>query len=142
MRLPFAVGLAILFPLAASAQFVEPEVGVRRLSGKEYPPVAEDEASLMSSDEFYKLRNMVFSVEDVAVLRITFKGRWYRSADYLAREKAAALGANGLVLVESVGREDIGFGATRAYRAFRMTDSYGRRIYTSPATDCGDHDDG
>lgn len=131
MRLPLIAGLAFLIPLTASAQFVEPELQVQRLSTKEHTPVAEDEPSLMSADEFYRLRNKVFSVEEVAVVRIVFKGKWYKSADYLAREKAALLGANGLVLVESVGREDLS-GAIRTYRAFRLTNSFGRAIYTKP----------
>lgn len=130
MRL-FAV-LAFMLPLSASAQFVEPEVQVQRLSEKEHSAVAEDEPSVMSADEFYRSRSGVFSVEEVAVIRVAFKGRWYRSADYLAREKAAALGANGLVLVESVGREDLGAGAVRSYRAFRLSDSFGRAVYTKP----------
>lgn len=125
--------LALLLPLSASAQFVEPEVQMRRLSEKEYPAVAEDEPAIMSADEFYRSRSKVFSVEEVAVVRVSFKGRWYRSADYLAREKAASLGANGLVLVESVGREDLGAGAVRSYRAFRLSDSFGRAVYTKPA---------
>lgn len=124
--------VAILLPLRASAQYVEPEVEVRKLSEKKYSAVAEDEASIMSSDEFYRMRNKVFAVEDVAVVRIAFKGKWYKSADYLAREKAALLGANGLVLVESLGREDLGVGATRTYKAFRMTNSFGSAIYTKP----------
>lgn len=86
----------------------------------------------MSADEFYGMRSKAFSVEDVAVIRIAFKGRWYKSADYLAREKAAAAGANGLVLVESIGREELGAGATRTYRAFRLTNSFGSAIYTKP----------
>lgn len=106
---------------------------VHKLSVKAYPAVAEDEPSIMSSDEFFKMRNTVFSVEEVAAVRIAFKGKWYKSADYLAREKAALLGANALVLVESTGREELGAGATRTYRAYRMTNSYGGPIYTKPA---------
>lgn len=87
----------------------------------------------MSSDEFYQLRSKTFSMEDVAVIRIVFKGQWYKSADYLAREKAALLGANGLILSESIGREDMGAGAIRTYRAFRLTNSSGRAVYTKPA---------
>lgn len=132
MRPPLIAALALLLPLAASAQYAEPEVQVQRLSAKEHPPLAEDEPSLLSPDEFYRLKSNA-STEEVAVIRIAFKGRWYRSADYLAREKAAALGANALVLVESLGREESGAGATRAYRAFRFANSAGRAVYTTPA---------
>ena len=89
----------------------------------------------MSADEFYSLRRKSFSVEEVAAVRITFKGKWYKSADYLAREKTALLGANALVLVESTGSEELGAGATRTYRAYRMTNTYGSAIYTKPAPD-------
>lgn len=135
MRLRLIAVFVLLTPLAASAQFVEPEVEVRKLSERAHPSIAEDEPAVMSADEFYKLRNKVFSVEDVAVVRIAFKGKWYKSADYLAREKAAILGANGLVLVESLGQEDRGTGATRTYRAFRFTDAAGRPVYTTPASE-------
>lgn len=135
MRLRLIAGFALLIPLAASAQFVEPEVQVQRLSEKVHSPIAEDEPAIMSTDEFYKLRTKVFSLEEVAVVRIVFKGQWYKSADYLAREKASALGANGLVLVESLGQEDRGAGATRTYRAFRFTDPAGRPVYTTPASE-------
>lgn len=131
-----ALGAAILCAAPAAAQlWVEPDVQVRRLSEKVYSPIAEDEPAVMSADEFYKLRSRVFSVEDVAVVRIAFKGKWYRSADYLAREKASALGANGLVLVESLGEEDRGAGAIRTYTAFRFTDPVGRPVYTAPASE-------
>lgn len=120
-----------LLPLAASAQFAEPEVQVQRVSTNVHPPVAEDEPSVMSADEFYLLRGKVPSVDEVAVIWIAFKGKWHKSADYLAREKAASLGANGLVLVESVGREDLP-GAIRSYRTFRLRDSFGRAVYMKP----------
>ncbi|UPT75486.1 MAG: hypothetical protein M0D55_07345 [Elusimicrobiota bacterium] len=107
-------------------------MAVQKLSEKTYPAVAEDEPSIMSTDEFYKLRNKSFSMEEIASIRVVFKGKWYRSADYLAREKAASLGANGLLPVESIGREDIGFGASMTYRAFRFTDTFGRPFYTKP----------
>lgn len=130
----FAAAILSATPVAAQL-YVEPEVQVQMLSEKAHPPVAEDEASIMSSDEFYTLRSKVFSVEEVAAVRIVFKGKWFRSADYLAREKTALLGANTLVLVESTGREEMGAGATMTYRAFRLTNSYGRPLYTKPAPD-------
>lgn len=128
-----AICASILCAAPAAAQYVEPEVQVQKLSAKEHPPVAEDEPSIMSADEFYRLRSKSFSMEEVAVVRIDFKGKWYRSADYLAREKAALLGANGLVLVGSIGREELGAGASMTYRAFRFTNSSGAPIYTKPA---------
>ncbi len=127
-----SAALVALLPLAASAQSAEPEVQVRRVSANEHSPVAEDEPSVMGADEFYLLRGKVPFVDEVAVIRISFKGKWHKSADYLAREKAASLGANGLVLVESVGREDLP-GAIRSYRAFRLSDSFGRAVYMKPA---------
>lgn len=131
MRATLFAGLALLLPLAASAQYVEPEVQVQRLSEKEYPAVAEDEAVIMSADEFYRSRSGVFSVEEIAVIRVTSNGRWFRPADYLAREKAASLGSNRLVLSESLGREDLP-DAIRSYRAYRLSDSLGRAIYAAP----------
>lgn len=127
-----ALVAALLGATPAAAQYVEPEVAVQNLSEKTYPAVAEDEPSIMSTDEFYKLRNKSFLMEEIAAIRIVFKGKWYRSADYLAQEKAALLGANGLVLVESIGREELGAGAVRSYRVFRLANSAGRPIYTKP----------
>lgn len=135
MRRFLIAGFALLSPISGFAQFAEPEIQVQMLSDKDYSAVAEDEAAIMSSDEFYKLRGKAFSFEDVAAIRVAFKGRWYKSADYLAREKAAALGANALVLVEATGREELGAGAVRSYRALRLANSAGRPIYTKPSDD-------
>jgi hypothetical protein len=130
-----AAGLALLAPVAVSAQFWEPDIQVQKLSGTEYPSIAEDEASILDFEEFYSLKSKASSINDVAVIRVVFKGRWYKSADYLAREKAASLGANALVRAESLGSEELGAGAVRSYRAFRLTNPAGRPIFMKLSDD-------
>lgn len=127
--------LLLLRPAAARAQFAEPEVRVERLSSKDWPPVAEDEAAVLAAEEFYGMKSRASAAEELAVIRVVFKGKWFRSADYLARERAAGLGANALLLTESAGREDWGDGAVRVYKVYRLADSSGRALYPNPPED-------
>ena len=125
-----AFGIAILNAPPVVAQYVEPEVEVKRSAGKDYPHNEEDELIVVSPMEFNKLQIKSAGSEDIATIRIVFKGKWHKSADHLAQERAAALGANCLVLQESIGREDWGAGAIRSYRAVRFTNLSDRLIYT------------
>lgn len=113
----------------AAAQWVPPEIEVARVSAGQYPHVEEDEAVVVTEAELSSLRTKSASSEEIADIRVAFKGKWYQSAEYLAREKAASLGANYLVLRRSAGDEDLGAGALRSYRALRLTDFYGKPLY-------------
>lgn len=124
---------AALLPSAlaggAAAQWVPPEVTVNKISAGQYPHVEEDEAVVVTEAELSALRAKSASPEEMAEIRVVFKGKWYQSAEYLAREKAAALGANYLVLRQSAGDEDLGAGALRSYRALRLLDFQGKPLY-------------
>ena len=128
-----ALVLAALLPAAlaggAAAQWVPPEVAVNKISAGQYPHVEEDEAVVVTEAELSALRAKSASLEEMAEIRVVFKGKWYQSAEYLAREKAAALGANYLVLRRSAGDEDLGAGALRSYRALRLLDFQGKPLY-------------
>ena len=113
----------------AAAQWVPPEVEVKKISSGQYPHIEEDEAVAVTEAELSNLRAKSASAEEIADIRVAFKGKWYQSAEYLAREKAAALGANYLVLRQSAGDEDLGAGALRSYRALRLKDFYGKPLY-------------
>lgn len=116
---------------AQPLNYVEPEIRVQSLSRAVYAHIEEDEVAVVSVDEFSRLRSRGPS-EELAIIQIEFNGNWFRSADYLAREKAAAMGANALILVSSSGLEERGAGASSVYRAYRLTDVAGRPAYTKP----------
>ena len=132
MRLLLICGLALSSPLAVSAQYAEPDIEVKKITSKDYTHTEEDELVIVSPMEFSRLQNKTAGSEDIATIRIVFKGKWYKSADHLAQEKAAALGANCIILQESVGNEDWGAGAIRGYKAVRLTNMADRPIYTKP----------
>lgn len=128
-----ALVLAALLPAAlaggAAAQWVPPEVTVNKISAGQYPHVEEDEAVVVTEAELSALRAKSASLEELADIQVAFKGKWFQSAEYLAREKAAAMGANYLVLRLSAGDEDLGAGAQRSYRALRLLDFHGKPLY-------------
>ena len=135
MNIPGAItfSIAILSAAPIAAQYVEPDVEVKKISGKDYAHEEEDEPVIVSPMEFNRLQNKAAGSEDIATIRIVFKGKWHKPADHLAKERAAALGANCLVLQESIGIEDWGAGTIRAYKAVRLTNLTGRPIYTKPS---------
>lgn len=124
--------LALALAPGASAQWVPPDIEVNRLSTREYAHIEEDEAVVGTEMGLSALKVKSAASEDIAGIRVGFKGKWFQGADYLAREKAAALGANYLVLVKSIGDEDLGAGAVRSYRAVRLIDFNKRPLYVKP----------
>lgn len=127
--LVWAALLPAALPGLAAAQWVPPGVEVTKISAGQYRHVEEDEAVVVTEAEVASLRAKSASAEEIADIRVAFKGKWYQSAEYLAREKAAAMGANYLVLRQSAGDEDLGAGALRSYRALRLIDFYGKPLY-------------
>ena len=103
-----ALLLALALAPAASAQWVPPDIEVNRLSAGEYAHIEEDETVVGTEQDLSALQAKSAASENIAGIRVVFKGKWFQGADYLAREKAAALGANYLVLVKSIGDEDLG----------------------------------
>lgn len=63
--------------------------------------------------------------EEVALVKVTVRGTWERSAQHLAAEKAAELGANCLLVVTSYGKDNAEYPVHRSYKAFRVTVPYG-----------------
>ncbi|MDD2806818.1 MAG: hypothetical protein PHV33_14805 [Elusimicrobiales bacterium] len=124
--------LALALAPGAAAQWVPPDIEVTRLSAGEYAHIEEDETVVGTEYDLSALKAKSAASEDVAGIRVVFKGKWFQGADYLAREKAAALGANYLVLVKSIGDEDLGAGAARSYRAVRLTGFNKRPLYIKP----------
>lgn len=124
--------LALALAPGASAQWVPPDIEINKLSTREYAHIEEDETVVGTELDLSALKVKSAASEDIAGIRVVFKGKWFQGADYLAREKAAALGANYLVLVRSIGDEDLGAGAVRAYRAVRLTDVNKRPLYVKP----------
>lgn len=125
----FAAFLVAVTVCGAQAQWVPPEVEVTALSAGRYQHIEEDETVSGTETELSSLKAKSASSEDIARIRVVFKGKWYQGADYLAREKAAALGANYLVLLQSSGDEDLGAGAVRTYRAVRLLDFNAAPLY-------------
>ena len=131
LKLPLLLALA-LAP-GAAAQWVPPDIEVTKLSAKEYTHIEEDEAVAGTEADLSALQSKSASSENLAVIRVVFKGKWFQGAEYLAREKAAALGANYLVLTRSQGDEDLGAGAVKVYRAVRLLDFNKKPLYVKPA---------
>lgn len=63
--------------------------------------------------------------EEVALVKVTVRGPWERTAQHLASEKAAELGANCLLVVSSFGKDNAEYPVHRSYKAFRVTVPYG-----------------
>lgn len=73
--------------------------------------------------------------EEVALVKVTIRGPWERSAQHLASEKAAELGANCLLVVSSFGKDNAQYPVQQSYKAFRVTVPYGPwRVPASPAS--------
>lgn len=73
--------------------------------------------------------------EEVALIKVTVRGAWERSAQHLASERAAELGANCLLIVSSFGEDNAQYPVQRSYKAFRITVPYGPwRVPASPAS--------
>lgn len=63
--------------------------------------------------------------EEVAMVKVTVRGAWERTAQHLASEKAAELGANCLLVISSYGKDNAEYPVHRSYKAFRVTVPYG-----------------
>ena len=73
--------------------------------------------------------------EEVALIKVTIPGPWERTAQHLAAEKAAELGANCLLVVSSFGKDNAQYPVHQSYKAFRVTVPYGPwRVPASPAS--------
>lgn len=67
--------------------------------------------------------------QDIAMIRVEIRGQWFISAEVVAKEKAASLGANFIVLEASLGGEEY-VGSSRVYRAVRLQRYDGLPVFT------------
>lgn len=67
--------------------------------------------------------------QDIATIRVEIRGQWFISAEVVAKEKAASLGANFIVLEASLGGEEY-VGSSRVYRAVRLQRYDGLPVFT------------
>lgn len=67
--------------------------------------------------------------EDLAIIHVRVRGLWFLSVEAVAKERAAGLGANALVLEGAFGVEDH-VGSTRIYRAVRLQRYDGLPVHT------------
>lgn len=131
---PFAAALA-LAGARASAQTWEPHaVTVEPLTQGLFPRLPPDEVDLGDASAFAERLQALqqgagIQRQDLAIIRVTVRGLWFLSVETVAKEKAAALGANYLVTEASFGTEDH-VGSSRAYRAVRLQRLDGLAAYT------------
>lgn len=70
--------------------------------------------------------------EEIALIQITVRGPWERTAEHLAKEKAGEAGANCLYPLYSAGEDNSSYPVRRNYRALRVTVPAG--AYRAPAS--------
>lgn len=129
MRLTLLLSV-LLCPAARVQAQVPPEVEITPLIKEERPHLL---ASQVAAADCQAGGLPGTQREELALVRVTLRGAWGRSAEHLAAEKAAALGANCLLSVSASGKEGAEYPVLRSYRAFRVTVPYGPwRVPASP----------
>lgn len=132
MSLAAAVSLAAS---PASAQSWEPHaVAVEPLTKGSYPRLPPDEVDVSDPSAFADRLQALqqgagIQRQDLAIIRVQVRGLWFLSIETVAKEKAASLGANSLVLEGSFGVDDH-VGSTRVYRAVRLQRYDGLAVHT------------
>jgi len=99
-----------------------------------YPRLPPDEVEAAGPDAFAERLQTLQQEngsqrQDLAIIRVEVRGVWFLSVETVAKEKAASLGANFLILEASQGAED-NPGAFRVYRAVRLQRFDGLAVYT------------
>lgn len=131
MRRKALLGVLLCVASRASAQY-SPEVEVTPILKEKRPHMA---ASNVAVADCYTTTLPGAQREEVALVKVTVPGPWERSAQHLAREKAAELGANCLLLVASFGKDNAQYPVSQSYKAFRVTVPYGPwRVPASPTS--------
>ncbi|MHB0996009.1 MAG: hypothetical protein ACYC2I_06545 [Elusimicrobiales bacterium] len=112
---PYLLGLLLIMPPAVFGQ-AEPKVEISMIAdGPRYHlalqrvAVGDCQAAPGPAQK-----------EELAVVRVTVPLKWKRTAEHLAREKAAEIGANCLVPLYSSGEDYVSYPVRREYRAFRV----------------------
>ena len=113
----------------ALAQY-QPDIGVTLTLSEKRPHLAIQQVAVANC---YTNDLSGAQREELAVIKVTVRGSWERSAQHLAAEKAAELGANCLHSLFSYGKDNEEYPVQRHYKAFRVTVPYGPwRVPASP----------
>jgi hypothetical protein len=137
---PAAVAAALSCASAASAQvWVPPEVSTQFLGAARFERVPPDEvqtgdASALAALQYALQQKGGVQRQDVAEIRVTVRGDWFFSAEESAKEQAASIGANYLMLQRSFGDERYP-DSERIYLATRLQRIDGLASYTRPRGD-------
>lgn len=107
------------FPRVLPAQTMPPRVELELLTAKKLSSLPPGAVGVGNCFSPVALREM----KEVAVLTISVNGPWERSAEHLAKQKAAEAGANCLQPLASYGPEEDHYPIVRQYRAFLVTTS-------------------
>lgn len=104
---------------SASAQANPPRVELERLIKEKTHSLPVGAVGVGNCFSPVTLREM----KEVAVLTVTVNGPWERSAEHLAKQKAAEAGANCMQPLASYGPEEDHYPIVRQYRAYLVTTS-------------------
>lgn len=107
------------FPGSALAQAMPPRVELERLLKEKTHSLPVGAVGVGNCFSPVALREM----KEVAVLTVTVNGPWERSAEHLAKQKAAEAGANCIQPLASYGPEEDHYPIVRQYRAYLVTTS-------------------
>lgn len=122
--------VVLLFAASRAWAQYPPEVEVTQILKEKRPHML---ASKVAVADCYTSALPGAQREEVALVKVTVRGAWERSAQHLASEKAAELGANCLLVVSSYGKDNAEYPVQRSYKAFRVTVPYGPwRVPASP----------
>ncbi len=111
--------LLLSAPLWSAAQPQPPRVELQLLVEKKPSALPVGAVGVGNCFSPVALREMT----EVAVLTISVNGPWERSAEHMAKQKAAEAGANCLQPLSSYGPEEDHYPVVRQYRAFLVTTS-------------------
>lgn len=131
MRRTALLGILLCAASWAWGQY-QPEVEVTQILKEKRPHML---ASNVAVADCYTSTLPGAQREEVALVKVTIRGPWERSAQHVASEKAGELGANCLLTVASFGKDNEQYPVQRSYKAFRVTVPYGPwRVPASPAS--------
>lgn len=118
MARALTAALALCLAAPAAAQRVPPRVEVRKAAGaREHPRSA---AGLVGVGNCLVTMAQP-EVEELASVSVELRGPWERSAEHLAKQAAAELGANCLMPLSRYEPEGDAYPLLRQYRAFLVT---------------------
>ncbi|UPT72761.1 MAG: hypothetical protein M0D55_12585 [Elusimicrobiota bacterium] len=111
--------LLLSAPIWSSAQPIPPRVELQFLGERKLSALPVGAVGVGNCFSPIVLREMT----EVAALTISVNGPWERSAEHMAKQKAAEAGANCLQPLANYGPEEDHYPVVRQYRAFLVTTS-------------------